>query len=87
MLAKLALLRNASFTAAALRVGEFSLRTIIPTLAFYDFETFFSCNNKPVNWTDNLSGAKTGNVFPFGAVFWFKNNHFPRQARDRQTKS
>ena len=64
MLAKLALLqRNASFTAAALRAGEFTLRMIIPTFAFYDFETFFSCNNKPGNWTDTLSGAKTGHLW------------------------
>lgn len=57
VLAKLAL-TNASFAPAALLVGEFALRTIIPTLAFYDFETFFSCNHKPVTWTDTLNGMK-----------------------------
>ena len=61
VLAKLAL-TNASFTPAALLVGQFALRTIIPTLAFYDFETFFSCNHKPVNWTDTLNGMKAINT-------------------------
>ena len=65
MLAKLAL-RNASFTAAALAVGDFTLRTIVPTLAFYDFETFFSCNHKPVNWTDTINGMKAINTLSVG---------------------
>lgn len=51
VLAKMAL-TNTSLTASALRCGEFSLNTIIPTFAFYDFETFFSCNNKPVRCRD-----------------------------------
>ena len=65
VLAKLAL-ANASFTEAAIRIGEFSLRTVIPTLAFYDFETFFSCNHKPVNWTDTLNGMKPINTLSVG---------------------
>jgi hypothetical protein len=65
VLAKLAL-TNSSFTAAAVQCGEFSLNTIIPTLAFYDFETFFSCNNKPVNWTDTLNGMKAINTLSVG---------------------
>lgn len=47
VLAKMAL-SNMSLTESASRCGEFALQTIIPTFAFYDFETFFSCNNKPV---------------------------------------
>ena len=65
MLAKLAL-RNASFAAAALAVGDFTLHTIVPTLAFYDFETFFSCNHKPVNWTDTINGMKAINTLSVG---------------------
>ena len=65
VLAKMAL-TNQSLTESALRCGEFSLKTIIPTLAFYDFETFFSCNNKPVNWTDTLNGIKPINTLSVG---------------------
>lgn len=34
--------------------------------AFYDFETFFSCNHKPVNWTDTLNGMKAINTLSVG---------------------
>jgi hypothetical protein len=67
VLAKLAR-TNATFAPVALRIGDFVLRTVIPTLAFYDFETFFSCNHKPVNWTDTIAGLKAINTLSVGWV-------------------
>ena len=67
VVAKLAL-RDRRRTATALAIGEFVAGTVLPTLAFYDFETFFSCNNKPVNWTDTLNGMKPINTLSVGWV-------------------
>lgn len=57
---------NASLTAAATKAGNFVAKYILPTMQFYDFETFFSCARKNANWTDTISKIKAQNSLSIG---------------------
>ena len=59
VLAKVARLTGRSdLTAAALTAGKYTVEHIIPTLAFSDFETHYSCSPKPLYAVDYWSGIK-----------------------------
>ena len=68
VLAKTALLANdPDLKAAALSAGRFIEGSILPRLAFQDFETFYSCSEKPLHWIDNWSGILPQNTL---AIQW-----------------
>jgi len=47
---------------AAIRAGKFIESDVLPSLAFYDFETFYSCSPKPLHWIDRFTGIKPQNT-------------------------
>jgi hypothetical protein len=68
VLAKTARLANdPDLKAAALSAGRFIEGSILPRLAFQDFETFYSCSAKPLQWIDNWSGILPQNTL---AIQW-----------------
>ena len=46
---------------AALAAGRFVDRHVVPEHAFYDFETFYSCSPKPLDWIDPVCGIRPQN--------------------------
>ncbi len=59
--------KKKSYKSALLRSADFLIRSVLPEMKFWDFETFWSCSWKPLTMRDPYTGVLPQNNL---SIFW-----------------